>query len=311
MAKKPTKKNARNRGSNRPRGAPVAQATNIHVGSRDPPIVVRGTGRFAHSTHAANSLSDGDVLFDSIINPSSFPRMSRIASAYQRYRFTRLAFTIQPMCPATTGAGYVAGFLKDPTDEDTSFDAIQGSQGAVIGKWWEHKRIEVRPPTDLLWTSLGENPRLFSPGKFVMTAVGTNTDAVNVSVLCEWEAVLSVPSLEDYSEKPVTEYFSTKDLLNSSYVHNSNSILQTNVFDGDVIPTGTILRIPFPIDVDYSLGAGDVASARYCYFLAGSHNLTWGLYSGGSFSGGSNYYSDGQPTQCVLPKGTRFEVIPN
>jgi len=215
------------------------------------------------------------------------------------------------MCPSTTGAGYVAGFLKDPTDNDTSFDAIQGSRGAVIGKWWEHKRIDVQSSNDLLWTSIGESPRLFSPGKFVMTAVGTNTDAVNVSVLCEWEVVLSVPALEEFGDKPVTEYFSLVDLLNSSYTDSSNSIAQSAVFGGNIIPDGTMLAIPFPIDVDYSLGAGDVASARYCHFKASATTLTWGIHYSGTFTNGQAYFSDGQPVQCAVPKGTRFEVIPN
>merc|ERR1712141_928297 len=108
-----------------------------------------------------------------------------------------------------------------------SFDALQGSHGAVVAKWWEHKTVRVRPPKDLLWTSVGENARLFSPGKFVLTTVGTNT-------------------------APVTEYITASDILESSLSSGYNEISQTPFIVGNIADR-TVLRSPVPFGIDYKL----------------------------------------------------------
>jgi hypothetical protein len=221
------------------------------------------------------------------------------------------------MCPSITGGGYVAGFLKDPLDKDTSFDALQGSHGAVVGKWWEHKTVQVRPPKDLLWTSAGDNARLYSPGKFVLTTVGTNTDIVNVSVLCSWEAELSVPSLEETGESPVTEYILGADIQESTLTANSNEIPQLPFVEGR-LANGTVLKSTIPFGIDYRLGSGDVTKATYACFRvntvpSAASRLQWGLWQWDGtqyyFAPGESYYSDGQPDQVILPAGTQLNVI--
>jgi hypothetical protein len=158
---------------------------------------------------------------------------------------------------------------------------------------------------------------LFSPGKFVLTTVGTNTDIVNVSVLCSWEAELSVPSLEETGNVPVTEHIIQSDIQESVLSANSNEIPQLPYVEGD-IPSGTILRSPVPFGIDYQLGSGDVTKATYAYFRVNvvanaQPRLQWGLWqwSGTAwyFTPGKPYYSDGQPEQVILPAGTVLSVI--
>jgi hypothetical protein len=297
--------------------APSAQASNVRgLGAPEAPIRVRGMGRIAQATLLAATQSDGSEVFNEIITTSIFPRLSRIASAYQRYRFTKLDFNVQPMCPSITGGGYVAGFLKDPLDTDASFDALQGSYGAVVGKWWEHKTVQVRPPKDLLWTSVGENARLFSPGKFVLTTVGTNTDLVNVSVLCNWEAELSVPSLENTTSGPITEYLTTKNLFETGLVGAANEFQQFTILP-QPIANGTILKSEYPVAVDYKLGTGDVLKAEYVHFrvnlpstsFGAIPSLQWGIYDNDTFTPGVNYYRDGQPQQVLLSAGATMDVL--
>lgn len=222
------------------------------------------------------------------------------------------------MCPSLTGGGYVAGFLKDPLDTDTSFDALQGSHGAVVAKWWEHKMVQVRPPKDLLWTSVGENARLFSPGKFALTTVGTNTDLVNVSVLCNWEAELSVPSLESISDGPITEYITTDDLLETRLVHSANEFQQQTIISA-VLPDGLVLGTDHPVGIDYKLGTGDVTKATYVHFRVNIPStqfgavaaLQWGVYDHNThaFTPGVNYFRDNQPQQVLLPERSIMKVL--
>lgn len=272
-------------------------------------------GRIAQTTIAAAAGLDNTVVFDQIISAAVFPRLSRISSAYQRYRFTSLEFQVQPMCPSTTGGGYIAGFLKDPTDADTSFDAIQGSFGPAVAKWWEHKTVHVRPPADLLWTSLGENIRLASPGKFVLTNVGTNTDIVNVSVLCKWVAELSVPSLErdDHEVEIITDM----QLAESDLMGSTNKIPVDRMFTQRLgtVTNGTIFRTPIPFFIDYKLGSGDVTKASYIHlqYRFASQDFLWGYCDENQnpvvFNAGADYFSDGQPEQIVIPKGTVFTTV--
>lgn len=306
-------RNNRGRG-NANTNAPSSQASHVRgLGAPEAPIHVRGVGRIAQATLAGGAHKDGYVVVDEIISTSIFPRLSRIASAYQRFRFTKLDFNVQPMCPSLAGGGYVAGFLKDPLDKDASFDALQGSYGAVVAKWWEHKTVRVRPPKDLLWTTVGENARLFSPGKFVLTTVGTNTDLVNVSVLCDWEAELSVPSLEDAKDAPATEYILATDILESSLTNGHNEIPQEPFIVGNIADK-TVLRSPVPFGIDYKLGPGDVTKANYAYFQVlkaanSAPRLRYGMWNGTEFSGGHPYYYDEQPDQVLLPTGTQLAVV--
>lgn len=272
-------------------------------------------GRIAHAT-LQSGYPDGHNVFDQNVNVGVFPRLARIGSAYQRYRFTRMEFDIQPMCPATAGGGYIAAFLKDPLDSDTSFDALQGSHGAVMAKWWEHKTIHVpNPGKDLLWTSLGENARLYSPGKLVLTTVGSNDALVNISVLCRWEVELSVPSLEE-AGGPITEYITYRTLYTSGLTNESNEFSTAQIISG-VMRVGTILRTSVPFAIDYKLGAGDVTKADYTALKVVTSPsfptgvaFQWGtLDVDEEFHPGAAFYYDEQPLQVVIAEGTKFNVI--
>jgi hypothetical protein len=217
------------------------------------------------------------------------------------------------MCPSTAGGGYVAAFIEDPLDEDTSFDAIQGTHGAVMAKWWEHSMINVaKPAKDLLWTSLGENARLYSPGKLVLTAVGSNDATVNVSVLCKWEVELSVPSLEE-ADAPITEYITTQSLFTNQLEHLDNIIHIKDLFDGQFTPN-MVLQTNVPFAIDYRLGSGDVTKADYncLYVNPSATTFTYGTTDAtDKFHAGVGFYEDGQPLQVVIAKGTKFDVIIN
>lgn len=271
-------------------------------------------GRIAQTTIAASAGTDNTVVFSQLLTVALFPRLSRIASAYQRYRFTSLEFLIQPMCPSLTGGGYVAGFLKDPTDTDTSFDSIQGSHGAVVAKWWEHKTLKVIPPKDLLWTSQGENVRLSSPGKFALTNVGTNTDIVNVSVMCKWTAELSVPSLE--KETSLSEFITNAALVESNLTNGSNKFNVLEIFASiPKLNNLTVLTSEYPFYVDYKLGTGDVTKASYMHlqYQKATEEFVWGYFNSqgtaNTFVPGVNYFSDSQPQQIILGNGARLNIV--
>lgn len=294
----------------------MAQGSRVHgLGPRsERPLVVSGKGRIGQTTIVAEAAKDGTVVFDLEINPNLFPRLRRIASAYQRYRFTKLDFLVQPMCPSTTGGGWVAGLIPDPLDENLTFDALQATLGSEVYKWWEG--MEVPSPAmnpDRLWTSEGENARLYSPGRFVVLAVGTNTDIVNLSVICHWEAELAIPSLET---PKLQQEFKSIVPVTSAGLGGQNSF-----------PAAPYFREP-PIDRTYYQSntsipvvvqvPGGHDTVHYTDLKMNGDRLTWGLItwddSGQYAQGwvdGEIFYQHDQPEGVLLPKGTILKMVPD
>ncbi|ABY87295.1 coat protein [Tiger puffer nervous necrosis virus] len=300
--------------------APLSKASTITgFGRPTNDVHLSGMSRIAQAVLTAGTGTDGYVVVNEIIVPELLPRLGHAARIFQRYIVETLEFDIQPMCPANTGGGYVAGFLPDPADNDHTFDAIQATRGAVVAKWWESRTVRPQYARTLLWTSTGKEQRLTSPGRLILLCVGSNTDVVNVSVLCRWSVRLSVPSLETPEETfaPIT---SQGPLYNDSITTATSGFRSILLGSGqlDIAPPGTVYSIDRPLSIDYNLGVGDVDRAVYWHLLKkkGDPNnpagfLDWGLWDDFNkvFTTGVAYYSDQQPRQILLPVGTVFTKV--
>ncbi|ABU95415.1 capsid protein [Atlantic cod betanodavirus Ac06NorE] len=309
----------RRRNNNRRRGmradAPLAKASTITgFGRGTNDVHLTGMSRIAQAVIPAGTGTDGYIVVDETIVPELLPRLGFAARIFQRYAVETLEFEIQPMCPANTGGGYVAGFLPDPTDSDHTFDAIQATRGAVVAKWWESRTIRPQYARALLWTSVGKEQRLTSPGRLILLCVGNNTDVVNVSVLCRWSVRLSVPSLET-PEDTFAPILTLGPLYNDSLAANDFKSILLGSTQLDIAPEGAVYSLDRPLSIDYNLGTGDVDRAVYWHVkkVAGNAGTPagwfhWGLWDNfnKTFTQGTAYYSDAQPRQILLPVGTLF-----
>jgi hypothetical protein len=275
--------------------------------------------RIAQAVLPAGTGTDGHVVVDEIIVPDLLPRLGHAARIFQRYIVETLEFEVQPMCPANTGGGYVAGFLPDPTDNDHTFDALQATRGSVVAKWWESRTVRPQYARTLLWTSTGKEQRLTSPGRLILLCVGNNTDVVNVSVLCRWSVRLSVPSLET-PEDVIAPILTQAPLHNDSIPNDALSFraVLLGATQLDAAPSGAVYAMDRPLSIDYNLGVGDVDRAVYWHVekLPGTPQepsgwLSWGLWDNfnKTFTKGIKYYSDQQPRQILLPVGTLFTKV--
>jgi len=187
-------------------------------GNNSNTVRISGTDRLAHVADASK-IGDGKTVYKHAISAGSFPRLERVASAFQRIRYTRLHFKVVGLAASTTTGGLAIGFLPDPDDIDTSVDTstLLASPGGVIAKAWETARVVGRCPPSLLFTSrIAREPRTYSPGVFAVIIEGSIGTSAPLSIYCDWSVELSVPALE-------AEQLITTDLVFAKAVYSRAS----------------------------------------------------------------------------------------
>jgi hypothetical protein len=84
-----------------------------------------------------------------VCNPgiaSSFPWLSKVAGAYEQYKFKKLVFEYVPQCPTTSDGSAGLYFDYDATDGlTTSVADFSSMYGSVITKIWADELLKVNP----------------------------------------------------------------------------------------------------------------------------------------------------------------------
>lgn len=169
------------------------------------PQLVRGGGSEGASLSGVDRIMSfvldpatlrGGTTFSETLVPSSFQRLGLVARAFQRIRWLKLRFRVEPQVSTATSGGYVAAFIKDPADRIGDIQQLTSTQGSVTTKWWQSSIIDATPPDRLFYTSEGAELREYSPGKIVVMVDGEPTQKGNVTVFAEWTVHLSGPGLE-------------------------------------------------------------------------------------------------------------------
>lgn len=173
-----------------------------------------GTDRLAH-IEDISTLSPTSVPLSFPITAQSVPRLEKIAEAFQRIIFLTLTIRVVPQVSTATSGGYVAAFVSDVTDDipptENGLSKLTSQAGACTKKWWESASVRAALSHDLLYTSFSiQDPRLSSPGRFVLGVDGRATQRGSMTVFLDWKVRLSVPSLEgpetEESKIPVLQY---------------------------------------------------------------------------------------------------------
>jgi len=157
----------------------------------------------------------------------------------------------------------VAGFIPDADDiipsSEYLFDAVSSSPGAVALNWWQPTTVNARcKPTDL-YTSPGDEMRLYSPGVFYVVVEGVANQDVPITVYVRWTVELSEPSLESIA--PIPETIAPAVALALNYA-DYNKITEDSAFllqgTGNGSTTGTIYEVTAPLGAVYDTGRGHV-----------------------------------------------------
>lgn len=159
-----------------------------------------GSDRLLHIDDIS-TLKSTSVPISIPITAQSIPRLEKISEAFQRVKYRSLKFRVVPQISTATSGGYVCAFVSDVGDNVNSSEyglsKLTSQAGAQTKKWWETATCVSCLSGDLLYTSFSiEDPRLSSPGRFVLGVDGRASQKGSLTVFLDWDVDLSVPSLE-------------------------------------------------------------------------------------------------------------------
>lgn len=177
-------------------------------------------------------------------------RLARLASAFQRIKYIRLSFHVEPQVSTATSGGYVIGLVRDALDlipdGEAGLSILSANQGTLTKKWWEPCVLNCGGFPDLFYTTLN-NPteeRWTSPGILVLFADGQATQRGSLTIYVDYEVEFFQPSLElpharvgtlvSIREDTQIEGGSTKMVTVWSSKANADAILSNKPSKGDV-----------------------------------------------------------------------------
>ncbi len=147
------------------------------------------------------------------INPGNsqvFPWLSRVASAYEKYRFENLEFEIIPRNPTTVSGAVSTAIDYDFADEVANSPAeLMSNQGAVSADVWSPCTMRVdcaRMNQDLPWRYVASFPRSGPDvserlvyGGFLMVGIAGTTTTVAFDVFVKYTVCLDLPAVHSTS----------------------------------------------------------------------------------------------------------------
>lgn len=147
----------------------------------------------------------GSVIMSGVLTASSSARLATLAEAFQRIRWNNIRFTIEGAFPTTCGGGYIACFVRDPTDvpptdPQRAIRWAMAQQQSVDSKWYDSTGVMVGRTPDLLYTSIGDGLRFSSPGTFYIISKGGPAQVGAITVKFYWDVTLSEPTVDGQEE---------------------------------------------------------------------------------------------------------------
>lgn len=244
----------------------------------------------------------GTVCVDAFVSPGIFKRLALVARAYQRIRYVRLRFRVEPQMSTATSGGYIVGFVRDPADKVTTLDGLTAQQGSVTTKWWQSAVIDATPPQRLFYTSDSAEVREYCPGRLVLIVDGVATQTGSFTIFCEWKVELTSASLEE--PKDVSVVTTTKKNL---YIVTGKTGLwgdKAGTIDHvDQLLSGAVVghsyKLPYPVTIPSTSNNGRVAH----WLKVNAANATLPCYESVSDTDGGVQTVD----NLFLPAGTPLE----
>lgn len=211
-------------------GAPVSTKTNLKSVRDNSAHALKGTDRLVHIKDLSQ-FKHGDVMLQSMVTPADFARLKGIAKSFQRIKWVELSFEVHMQNSSATPGGYVAGFVPDPEDSfegsEDDLNRLTSSPGSKTQKMWESCFVKARPPKTLLFTSSSVEPRLFSPGQFILLTDGeTSATDSSCTVFVHWKVSLSVPSVEN--EENLVPGFTNETIIATNNKEGSLWLVHTS-----------------------------------------------------------------------------------
>lgn len=270
-------------------------------------IVVSGEDRLGTFQAQTNSA----VFQRFSISPGASLRLKAIAHAFQRVRWLSVEVRVIPQASLTVSGGYVCGFIMDPEDGSVTANMLTATQGAITKKWYETAIVRMPRKPDLLYTSVGSDPRLQIPAVFWVISNGLPTTATDVVVTMTWRVALSEPTVESENSLSVMSpagIWPIKSNYNLSW-KDKRGVFQVDFSSwmpsaiNDSSSDYHYFRVP-TFNIEYAEGAGDTGTvqAHFVAYRKEDHKMYYS--SDGSNIATTVWQSTVDATQCLVPCNT-------
>lgn len=249
------------------------------------------------------------------ISPSMSSRLSTMSRAYQRIRYQAVEVIVTPQASAMTNGGYVCGFILDPSDRAITARDLSASQGSQTKKFYESAVVKMPRKPDLLYTSVGDDPRLTIPATFWVVSEGKPSSDLTLILTVRWSVVMSCPTLEDHSQASFTlngEIVPKQSNYNLQYVppggtatDDCSSIIPPSVRE---IPGDHVFRVPTFL-IEYSEGTGDTGTiqAHFIHYRTTDKRLYYS--SDGRNISTTSWQGNVEANQVLVPCGTFCKYV--
>lgn len=304
----------------------------------------RGTDLLENMAITNQTYPTGDVVMSASVTAQSTRRLKDLASTFQRVKWHRLVFTIEGAFPTTTGGGYIAAFVRDPTDQPPS-DGLErlrwvAARSCMVDcKWYDCGRVIVPQTPDLQYTShdAQDDPRWWSPGTLYIISKGGPGQPGSLTVKLDWDITLSMPSSEKPEEASPSATFPqdlalTYKTLNGGYIAVVEQLTLTGSGSAtygppltsfmDGFEEGTIVQIQHPLFLADSNGTWNttrfvVQSNKIPVDSTGALSADpvktlFPIKDPGEVAGVPNLFASGVTTShgICIPQGTVFTATP-
>ncbi len=196
--------------TNRPTSYTIPVATNTRSQPRQSTASTRVKGcdlLELTETAAGQVYKLGTPVVRGMVTAEASARLSTLSRAFQRIKWHNLRFTVEGAYSTASGGGYIACFVRDPTDQPPK-DPLEvvrwamAQQHSADSKWYESVGLNVGQSPDLLYTSVSDTPRLYSPGTLYIVSKGGPAQVGSLTVSFHWDITLSEPTIDS---NPVTD----------------------------------------------------------------------------------------------------------
>lgn len=161
---------------------------------------------FLRGYDTAQIIPMGEAIVSAVVTAHATSRLSKLSTAFQRIKWQALTFSIEGAFPSIAGGGYVACFVRDPSDVPPQDPAeavrwAMAQECCADAKWYDNVVVRVPASPDLLYTSEARELRLSSPGRlFVISKAGPNQPG-SLTVNMNWSVVLSEPTIDSETQE--------------------------------------------------------------------------------------------------------------
>lgn len=191
--------------TNRPTSYTIPVATNTRSQPRQSTASTRVKGcdlLELTETVAGQVYKLGTSVVNGMVTAEASARLSTLSRAFQRIKWHNLRFTVEGAYSTASGGGYIACFVRDPTDKPPK-DPLEvvrwamAQQHSADSKWYESVGLNVGQSPDLLYTSVSDTPRLYSPGILYIVSKGGPAQVGSLTVSFHWDITLSEPTIDN------------------------------------------------------------------------------------------------------------------